>query len=134
MQGFQLKLKQIKKKIIGAKMKMIKKIIFLIVFTPIHAFATIFMVQRFFYNPSRDPGVTETVCKIITFVFTLPVLLPYIFIDPDGERSPRWFQGFLLFFNAFVWALLLLLLFYITKRLRRKKAGPQVPETIQTSD
>jgi len=103
---------------------MIKRIVFLVLFTPIHTFATILMVQRFFYNPSRNPGVIETVCKIITFVFTLPVLLPYMLIDPDGERSPRWFQGFLLFFNAFVWALLLLLLFYIVKRLRARRVKP----------
>ncbi|UCG57060.1 MAG: hypothetical protein JSU70_19620 [Phycisphaerales bacterium] len=110
--------------IIGAKLGMIRKVVFLIVFTPIHTFVTILMVQRFFYNPSRNAGVMEAVCKIITFVFTLPVLFPYMLIDPDGERSARWFQGFLLFFNAFVWALLLLLLFYIVKRLRARRVKP----------
>ena len=103
---------------------MIKKIVFLILFTPIHTSVTIRMMQRYFYNPSRDAGVTETVCKIITFILTLPALFPYILFDPDGERSPRWFQGFLLFFNAFLWGLLLLLLLYMVKRLHARIAKP----------
>ncbi|MHC4587309.1 MAG: hypothetical protein ACYS3N_22510 [Planctomycetota bacterium] len=99
---------------------MIKKIIFLVLFTPIHAFATLLMVQRFFFNTSRNPGVIETICKIMTFMFTLPVIYPCLLIDPDGEWFPKSFQIFLPFFNSFVWALLLLLMFHIVRRLRRK--------------
>ena len=104
---------------------MIKKIIFLIIFTTIHTLATIMMAQRFFYNPSQNPNVMEKAGKIITFIFTLPVLFPCILADPDGERLPRWFQIFSLFFNSFVWAMLLLLLFYIAKRFLGKTKPSQ---------
>ena len=96
---------------------LIKKIIFLVLFTPIHAFATALMVQRFFLNPSRNPSAIETVLKYLTFVFTLPVLYPCMRFDPDGEWFPRWFQYFSVFLNSFVWGLLLLFLFIIVKRL-----------------
>jgi len=102
---------------------MIKKIVFLVLFTPIHAFATALMVQQFFFNPSRNPGAIETVLKYITFVFSLPVLYPCMRIDPDGEWFPRGFQYFSVFLNSFVWALLLLLLFHIVKRLRARRVG-----------
>ncbi|MHC4460930.1 MAG: hypothetical protein ACYS30_05795 [Planctomycetota bacterium] len=100
---------------------MIKKIVFLVLFTPIHVCATLLMVQKFFFNPSRKPGAIENVLKILTFVFTLPVVYPCMRIDPDGEWFPRWFQYFSVFLNSFVWALLLLLLFYIVKRLRARR-------------
>ncbi|MHC4083892.1 MAG: hypothetical protein ACYSWZ_02930 [Planctomycetota bacterium] len=105
--------------------RLIKRIIFLVLFTPIHLLATTLMVQKFFYNPSRDPGAMETVFKYLTFVFILPVVYPCMRIDPDGERLPRWFQYFSGFLNSFVWALLLLLLFIIVRRLctRGPKAG-----------
>lgn len=102
---------------------MIKKIVFLVLFTPIHAFVTAFMVQQFFLNPSRNPGAIETALKYMTFVFSLPVLYPCMRIDPDGEWFPRGFQYFSVFLNSFVWALLLLLLFYIVKRLRARRAS-----------
>ena len=95
--------------------RLIKKIIFLVIFTPIHVSATLLMVQRFFFNPSRDAGAMETVLKYLTFVFTLPVLYPCMRVDPDGELFPKWFQFFSVFLNSFVWGLLLLFLFIIVK-------------------
>ena len=103
---------------------LIKRIIFLVLFTPIHVFATLLMVQKFFFNPSRNPGTLETVFKYLTFVFTLPVLYPCIRIDPDGEWFPKWLQYFSVFLNSFVWALLLLLLFIIVKRLCTRGRKP----------
>lgn len=103
---------------------LIKRIIFLVLFTPIHLFATLLMVQKFFFNPSRNPGALETVFKYLTFVFTLPVLYPCMRIDPDGEWFPRWFQYFPVFLNSFVWALLLLFLFIIVKRICTRGGKP----------
>lgn len=104
--------------------KLIKRIIFLVLFTPIHVFATLIMAQKFFFNPSRNPGAIETVLKYLTFVFTLPVVYPCMLIDPDGEWFPKWFQFFSVFLNSFVWALLILLLFIIVKRLCRRGGKP----------
>ena len=100
--------------------RLIKGIVFVVLFTPIHLCATLIMVQRFFFNPSRDPGTMETAFKYLTFVFTLPVLYPFMRMDPDGEGSPKWFQAFSVFLNSFVWGLLLLLLFIIVRRLCRR--------------
>ena len=97
--------------------RLIKRIVFVVLFTPIHVYATLLMVQRFFYNASREPGAMETAFKYLTFVFTLPVLYPCMRIDPDGERLPGWFRFFSIFLNSFVWALLLLFVFIIIKRL-----------------
>ena len=99
---------------------MLKKIIFLVLFTPIHAIATLMMVQRFFFNPRQDAGAMETICKITTFIFTLSAMYPCMRIDPDGESFPRLFVMFLPFFNSLVWAVLLLLVFHIVRRLGRK--------------
>ena len=96
---------------------LIKRVVFVVLFAPIHLFATLMMVQRFFFDPSRNAGAIETVFKYLTFVFTLPVLYPCMRIDPDGERFPEWFQIFSYFLNSFVWALLILLLFIIVRRL-----------------
>ncbi|MHC4271586.1 MAG: hypothetical protein ACYST2_04660 [Planctomycetota bacterium] len=100
--------------------RLITRIIFLVLFTPIHLVATLLMVEKFFYNPSRNPGTIETVLKYLTFVFTLPVVYPCMRIDPDGEWFPKWFQVFSVFLNSFVWALLLLFGFIIVKRLCRR--------------
>jgi hypothetical protein len=108
-------------------MKMIKKIIFLVLFTPIHTIGTLIMVQRFFFNPSRSGGATEAICKIITFIFTLPVMYPCMRIDPDGELLPRWFQFFSVFLNSLIWALLLLLIFHIVRRLSRRNRPAAPP-------
>ena len=102
----------------------IKQIIFLVLFTPIHLCATLAMVQRFFFNPSRNRGAIEIVFQYITFVLSLPVLYPCIRIDPDGKRLPRWFQFSSILLNSLVWALLLLLVFNVVKRLRTKHAKP----------
>lgn len=103
---------------------LIKRIIFLVLFTPIHVFATLLMVQKFFFNPSRNPGTIETVFKNLTFVFTLPVLYPCMRIDPDGEWFPKWFQVFSVFLNSFVCALLLLFLLIIVKRICTRGGKP----------
>jgi hypothetical protein len=97
--------------------RLIKRMVFVVLFTPIHLCATLLMVQKFFFNPSREPGAMETVFKYLTFVFTLPVVYPCMRIDPDGEWFPKWFQVFSVFLNSFVWGLLLLLLFIIVRRL-----------------
>ncbi|UCG56846.1 MAG: hypothetical protein JSU70_18510 [Phycisphaerales bacterium] len=100
---------------------MIRKAIFLVLFTPIHGFTTAVMLQRFLYNQSRTPSVIETLCKIVGFLLALPVLYPCILIDPDGEWFPRWLQIASVFVNGFIWGLLVLLVFYVAKRLRRRK-------------
>ena len=100
---------------------MIKRIVlFIVIFTPIHVLATIIMLQRL-YNPPTDPGLMDRLCRVIGFVLTLPVLLPLLFTDPDGEFFPRWFGGFSLVLNALVWALVLLLFFAVIKRYRVAK-------------
>jgi hypothetical protein len=98
-------------------------VVFVVLFTPIHLVATLMMVQRFFFNP-RNSGTIETVFKYLTFVFTLPVIYPCMRIDPDGERLPEWFQAFSFFLNLFIWAILILLLFIIVKRLCRRVGKP----------
>jgi hypothetical protein len=102
----------------------IKGIIFLVLFTPIHLCTTIAMVQRFFFNPSRNACVIETVFKYITFAFSLPVLYPCMRIDPDGERLPTWLQYSSIFLNSLIWGLLVLLVFNIVKRLGTRHAKP----------
>ena len=100
--------------------RLIKRIIFLVLFTPIHVLATILMVQRFFFNPGRNPGAMENAFKYLTFVFTLPVMYPCMRFDPDGELLPKWFQFFSIFLNSFLWALLLLFLFIAVRRLCKR--------------
>ena len=110
---------------------MIKKIAFILVFTPIHVLATIIMVQRFLYNPPTDPGLMERLCRVIGFVLTLPVLLPLLKIDPDGESFLRWIGGLSLVLNGLVWALLLLLFFAAINHRRAAKEGSKKIGTSQ---
>ena len=110
---------------------MIKRIVFIALFTPVHVLATIIMVQRFLYNPPTDPGLMERLCRVIGFVLTLPVLLPLLKMDPDGEFFPGWFGAFSLVLNALVWVLVLLLFFAVIKRYCGAKEGSKKIGTAQ---
>ncbi len=93
-----------------------KRILFLILFVPAHAFVTLVLVQRM-YNPPASPALWEKICNVAGVIFTLPVLFPLMWMDPDGDRTPRWFQMLSVPLNSLVWALAVLCCLAVFKRL-----------------
>jgi hypothetical protein len=104
------------------------KVLFLILFVPLHALLTLLVLQRS-YNP--PPGGSSVLFKACSLVVTSPVLLPLVRFDPDGDRLPKWFQVASVPLNSLVWALGLLVLFGVAKRLagRGRTSKPSQPPT-----
>jgi hypothetical protein len=95
---------------------MMKKLTFMVAFTAGHAFLTIFMISwgcghRF------ASSVLERVYSLVVAIFMCPVVLPLVFFDPDGDRTPRWFQWSSYLVNSLIWAVVILLLLAAVKRL-----------------
>ncbi|MHC4461480.1 MAG: hypothetical protein ACYS6W_07995 [Planctomycetota bacterium] len=111
---------------------MIKKIIFVIVFVPVHWFLTMMLVQWYWfnYNPNMDTGLWAQFAHVMSFVFSVPILLPFILTDM-GEYWPLPLQLLPSVCNSLLWAVVVLLIFSGIKRLRGRKAKPQAPQFAQ---
>jgi hypothetical protein len=89
-----------------------KKIIFLIVFVPVHLFLTLFLIQWYWfnYNPNVHTAVWQKLCYVIAIVFSQPIIWPMIITDLL-EYWPIWIPLFFHFLNSFIWALVILAIF-----------------------
>ncbi|MBI2927825.1 MAG: hypothetical protein HYY24_19205 [Verrucomicrobia bacterium] len=94
------------------------KALFLILFIPVHSLVTLLVLQRMFNPP---PGGGSIFFKIFSVGLASPVLLPLVAFDPDGDRLPRWLQVASFPLNSLVWALALLMLFSVAKRLAGRR-------------
>lgn len=83
------------------------RLLFLIIFVPVHTLLSL-VVLRYGFNPPSGghPGIV----KLFSAVITSPVLLPLMMYDPDGEELPKWFRLVSIPLNSLVWGLALLLL------------------------
>ena len=111
---------------------MIKKIIFVIVFVPVHFFLTAILLQYYWfnYNPNVDTGIWAQFAHSLAFVLSVPILVPFIVTDL-GEYWPVPVQILTFVFNGLLWGVGILALFAGIKRFRRKKGESQTPERAQ---
>jgi len=96
---------------------MAKKVIFVVVFVPMHFVLTLLLLQYygFNYNPNVA-GLFDQFCHIVAIIFAVPLLR---LLDSIGisEYSPLWLQLLALAFYSLLWALLVLAVWAIIKRL-----------------
>jgi hypothetical protein len=111
-----------------------KKIIFLIAFVPVHYILTVLLIQRYLfnYNPNVDTGLLAELCRVLAWLFTLPVILPMMMFNLLHEHQPLWLQILPGIINSLAWGFAILLLLDGIKRLRIRKARPKVPEPAVT--
>ena len=95
------------------------KLLFLLLFVPVHAFLSLLALQHTFNPPA---GGHSALFRFFSAVITAPVLLPLVMFDPDGERLPKWIQFGSVPLNSLVWGIGLLLMVYVIKRCRRSHA------------
>ena len=69
-------------------------------FVGAHSLATVWLLQAA-ANAPASAGVG--VVRGLAAVFALPLLLPLIASDPDGDRMPRWFQFASVALNSLAW-------------------------------
>ena len=91
------------------------KLLFLLVFVPVHAFLSLSALQHTFNPPA---GGHSALFRFFSAVITAPVLLPLVMFDPDGERLPKWIQVVSVPLNSMVWGIGLLLALALIKRWR----------------
>lgn len=94
-----------------------KKIIFLIVFVPVHLFLTIYLIQwyLFNYNPNTG-GLFARLLHVLAIVFSQPIIWPMIITDML-EYWPIWIPLLFHTLNSLIWALAILAVFGRIKRL-----------------
>ena len=90
-----------------------------------HSISTLVVVQVAANTPSGRAH--SAAVKGLATALTLPLLLPLIRSDPDGDRFPRWFQLASVLVNSLVWCLVILLVVVIRRRSRRIARGFEVP-------
>jgi hypothetical protein len=102
-----------------------RKIIFLITFVPLNILLTVILLQVYWfnYNPNFDTGLWPKFCHILSFILSIPLLVPFIVTDL-GEYWPWPVQLIPFIFNGIVWGIAILLVFAMAKR-RRVKKGKQ---------
>ena len=97
-----------------------KKIIFLIVFVPVHILLTIFLVQWYGYNYDADTaGLFAKLLHVLAIVIYLPLLLPFIISD-WAEYWPQLLQMLPFIANALLWGIAILAISGGIRRLRPK--------------
>jgi hypothetical protein len=107
---------------------MMKRVLFVLVFVPVHWVLTIVSFQRLLnYNPIVDVGLWPKVVNVCAVVLSLPVLFPLILLNPDGGRFPGWFEVLSVPLNSIVWAVLILLLIVGIKRFRASQQDKETP-------
>jgi len=110
---------------------MIRKLIFLALYVPLHSFLTGFLLQNYLfnYNPNVDTGLWARLCHVMAFLLSVPVMLPFIVTDM-GEHWPMWVQALPWLFNSLIWGVVILLLisgasiFLRSRRTRQDDTSP----------
>lgn len=87
---------------------MAKKIIFLIVFVPVHFFLTLLLLQYYWFNYNPNvAGPFARVCHIPAALLAVPLLVLFSVVGLS-EYSPLWLQLLALAFYSLLWALFVL--------------------------
>lgn len=103
---------------------MIKRALFAVVFVPVHAVLTVLCVVHWLnWNYVVDMGLWPRFVNLCARVLSLPLLLPLMMLDPDGERFPMWFRHGSVLVNSLLWAILILFVIAGIKRLRSENNG-----------
>jgi len=95
---------------------MAKRMIFVVVFVPVHFFLTVLLRQYYWFNyNARVAGLFGQICHVVAAIFAVPLL---ILLDSIGisEYSPLWLQLVALAFYSLLWAILVLAVWAIIKR------------------
>ena len=95
-----------------------KKLIFIVAFTSGHAFLTIFMISWRIGHQFTSP-VLERLYNVVVAILMCPAVWLSFHFDPDGDRTPRWFQWSSYFVNSLIWAVVILILLVAFKRFLR---------------
>jgi hypothetical protein len=91
------------------------KVLFLVLFVPLHAWLTLHVLWRAFNPPA---GGHSFAFHVVSVWLAAPLLLPLVVLDPDGERVPRWLQMASLPINSLVAGLAILWCISLARRLR----------------
>jgi membrane-associated HD superfamily phosphohydrolase len=104
---------------------MAKKVIFLIVFVPVHFLLMLVLLQYYWFNyNARLADLFAQVCHIPAAVFAVP-LLTLLGATGISEYSPLWLQLLALAFYSLLWAIFVLAVWAIIKRCFGIKPVPQ---------
>ncbi len=99
------------------------KLIFAVVFVPGHSLLTVLCVSRWLnYNSVVDPGLGPRLVNLCAQVLSLPLLLPLMWLNPDGDRFPEWFRMASVPANSLLWVVILLFLVGVAKRSRGEES------------
>ena len=111
-----------------------KKIIFIIAFLPVYYILTVVLLQFYWfnYNAIVDTGLWARFCHILSFILAVPILVPFIASDL-GEYWPLWAQILPFVVNGLIWAVAILGIYSLLKRLCAKKEMAKRPHGIQTN-
>jgi hypothetical protein len=97
-----------------------KKIIFLIVFVPVHILLTMHLMQWYLFNYDADAhGLLGGLLHVLAIVCSLPVLLPLI-ISGWEEHWPWLLQMMPFIANSLLWGIAILAISGGIRRLRGK--------------
>lgn len=96
------------------------KLLFLVLFVPLHAYLSLLALQRNFNPPPEGHG---PFFQALSIMVTSPLLLPLVIFDPDGERLPKWIQFLSVPLNSLIWAMAVLFAARIIKRCRLNRHG-----------
>lgn len=98
-----------------------KKIIFTFVFVLVHSSLTIGCVVDWLnFNSVVQKGLWPQFVNLCAKILSSPLLLPMVIADPDGGRFPKWLAMASLYANSLIWAALVLLVFTVISRSRKK--------------
>jgi hypothetical protein len=94
-----------------------KKIIFLIVFVPVHLFLTMHLIQWYVFNYDADAhGLLGGLLHVLAIVLSQPIVFSMIITDLL-EYWPIWIPMFFHILNSLIWALAILAVAGRIKRL-----------------
>jgi hypothetical protein len=102
---------------------MAKKVIFLIVFVPVHFFLTLVLLQYYWFNyNARVADLFAQLCHIPAAILAVP-LLTLLGATGISEYSPLWLQLLTLVFYSLLWAIFVLAVWAIIRRSFSIKVG-----------
>jgi len=95
---------------------MAKKLIFVIVFVPVHFFLTLVLLQYYWFNyNARLASLFAQICHVVAAIFAVP-LLTLLGATGISEYSPLWLQLLTLVFYSLLWAIFVLAISAIIRR------------------
>jgi hypothetical protein len=102
---------------------MAKRMIFVVVFVPVHFFLTLVLLQHYGFNFNPNVGgLFGQFCHVVAAIFAVPLLT---LLDAIGisEYSPLWLQLLALAFYSLLWAIFVLAVWAIIKPSFSIKVG-----------